>query len=69
MQRYCTYLKRVPIVGDALRDLHAADAVGALPVLLLTGKGKATLEQDELPPRTLVFDDLSAAVDAIVGSI
>ncbi|MDR4517344.1 MAG: D-glycero-beta-D-manno-heptose 1,7-bisphosphate 7-phosphatase [Nitrosomonas sp.] len=67
MQRYGTDLKNVPVVGDALRDLQAADAVDALPVLLLTGKGRATLEQDELPPRTRVFDDLSAAVDAIVG--
>ena len=67
MQRYGTDLKNVPVVGDALRDLQAADTVGALPVLLLTGKGKATLEQDTLPSRTLVFDDLSAAVDAIVG--
>ena len=66
MQRYGTELKNVPAIGDALRDLQAAEAVGALPILLLTGKGTITQEQNELPPRTLVFDDLSAAVDAIV---
>ncbi len=67
MQRYGTDLKNVPAIGDALRDLQAAEAVGALPILLLTGKGTITHEQNELPPRTLVFDDLSAAVNAIVG--
>ena len=67
MQRYGTDLKNVPVIGDALRDLLAADAVGALPILLLTGKGKKTQERNALPPRTLIFDDLSAAVDAIVG--
>ena len=60
-------LKNVPIIGDALRDLRVADAIGALPILLLTGKGKITQEQNELPPHTLIFDDLCAAVDAIVG--
>lgn len=66
MQRYGTDLKNVPAIGDSMRDLRAADAVGALPVLLLTGKGSVTRERDELPSRTLVFDDLAAAVDAIV---
>lgn len=67
MQRYGTDLKNVPIIGDALRDLQVADAIGALPVLLLTGKGGMTQEESELPPRTLIFDDLSAAADAIAG--
>ena len=67
MQRYGTDLKNTPIIGDALRDLQAADAIGALPVLLLTGKGRMTQEQNELPPHTLIFDDLFAAADAITG--
>jgi len=67
MQRYGTDLKNIPIIGDALRDIQAADAVGALPILLLTGKGRKTQEQNKLPSRTLIFDDLFAAVDAIVG--
>ncbi|SEN48141.1 D-glycero-beta-D-manno-heptose 1,7-bisphosphate 7-phosphatase [Nitrosomonas marina] len=67
MQRYGTDLKNTPTIGDALRDLLVADAVGALPILVLTGKGKATRELNKLPPRTQVYDDLAAAVDAIVG--
>ena len=34
-------------VGDSLRDLQAADAAGAKPVLVLTGKGRRTAEQLE----------------------
>lgn len=67
MQRFGTDLKNVPTIGDALRDLQAADAAGALPILVLTGKGKSTSKQDNLPPRTLIYADLAEAVDTIVG--
>jgi D-glycero-D-manno-heptose 1,7-bisphosphate phosphatase len=53
-------LEGVPVVGDALRDLQAAAAVGARPVLVLTGKGKKTRAAGGLPPGTEVFADLAA---------
>ena len=53
-------LEGVPVVGDALRDLQAAAAVGARPVLVLTGKGRKTRAAGGLPPGTEVFDDLAA---------
>jgi D-glycero-D-manno-heptose 1,7-bisphosphate phosphatase len=53
-------LAEVPVVGDALRDLQAALAAGAQPVLVLTGKGRKTREAGGLPPGTLVFADLAA---------
>jgi D-glycero-D-manno-heptose 1,7-bisphosphate phosphatase len=53
-------LEGVPIVGDSLRDLQAAAAVGARPVLVLTGKGTKTREAGGLPPGTEVFADLAA---------
>jgi D-glycero-D-manno-heptose 1,7-bisphosphate phosphatase len=53
-------LEGVPSVGDALRDLQAAAAVGARPVLVLTGKGRKTRAAGGLPPGTEVFDDLAA---------
>jgi D-glycero-D-manno-heptose 1,7-bisphosphate phosphatase len=53
-------LEGVPVVGDSLRDLQAAAAVGARPVLVLTGKGKKTREAGGLPPGTEVFADLAA---------
>ena len=53
-------LEGVPVVGDALRDLQAAAAVGAQPILVLTGKGRKTREAGGLPPGTVVFPDLAA---------
>lgn len=67
MQRFGTDLKNIPIIGDALRDLQAAETIGALPVLVLTGKGQSTRADGNLPPRTLIYADLAEAVDTIVG--
>jgi D-glycero-D-manno-heptose 1,7-bisphosphate phosphatase len=53
-------LKGVPMVGDALRDLEAAAAVGARPYLVLTGKGKKTRSDGGLPAGTEVVADLAA---------
>jgi D-glycero-D-manno-heptose 1,7-bisphosphate phosphatase len=53
-------LAGVPMVGDALRDLEAAAAVGCKPYLVLTGKGKKTREEGGLPFGTEVFADLAA---------
>lgn len=61
-RRFNTNLTNVPAIGDALRDLEAAVAVGAKPILVLTGKGKKTAADPQLPAGTLVFPDLAAAV-------
>ena len=61
-------LKGVYAVGDSLRDLQAAFAAGARPVLVLTGKGEQTQADNELPEGTLVFADLMAAVEHILKS-
>jgi D-glycero-D-manno-heptose 1,7-bisphosphate phosphatase len=53
-------LNGVPMVGDSLRDLQAAAAVGARPCLVLTGKGRKTRDAGGLPPGTEVFADLAA---------
>lgn len=60
-RRFNSDLKDIPAVGDSLRDLQAAHAVGALPILVTTGKGKLTLKEGALPEPTIIFDDLSAA--------
>jgi len=55
-------LNGVPAVGDSLRDLQAAEAVGAHPILVRTGKGRLTeagLGSDHGIP---VYDDLAGAV-------
>jgi len=64
--RLNTPMATVPVVGDSLRDLQAATAVGAQPILVLTGNGKQTQRAGDLPPGTRVFADLAAAVDAMV---
>ena len=53
-------LDGVPMVGDSLRDLQAAAAAGARPVLVLTGKGKQTRDAGGLPAGTVVVPDLAA---------
>jgi D-glycero-D-manno-heptose 1,7-bisphosphate phosphatase len=55
-------LAGVPMVGDGLRDLQAAAAVGAQPVLVLTGKGRKTQKDGGLPEAARVFPDLGAFV-------
>jgi D-glycero-D-manno-heptose 1,7-bisphosphate phosphatase len=65
-RRFNTSLQDVPCIGDALRDLEAAAAVGAHPVLVLTGKGDKTRRDGGLPVGTRVFADLAEAVKSIV---
>ncbi|MDD3530704.1 MAG: D-glycero-beta-D-manno-heptose 1,7-bisphosphate 7-phosphatase [Gallionellaceae bacterium] len=64
--RYHTDLAGVPAVGDALRDLEAAMAVGARPILVRTGKGQRTIESGELPQSVTVYEDLDAVVVALI---
>ena len=60
--RFNADLAGVPAIGDSLRDLQVAATVGAQPMLVLTGKGRKTVDDPALPPDTLVFPDLAAAV-------
>ena len=56
-------LAEVPVVGDSLRDLQAAAAAGAKPILVLTGKGKKTHNEGQLPPGTEIFADLAGVAE------
>ena len=66
-RRFNVDLTGAPAIGDSLRDLQAAAAVGAQPILVLTGKGQQTHEKGDLPEGTLVFNDLSEAVKHIIA--
>jgi D-glycero-D-manno-heptose 1,7-bisphosphate phosphatase len=59
-RRFNVSLADVYMVGDAPRDVQAAAAAGARPVLVLTGKGQVTLDEGKLPPGTEVYPDLAA---------
>ena len=60
-------LSGVPAIGDSLRDLQAASALGCTPILVKTGKGEKTVAEGNLPDGTIVRADLAAAVDALLG--
>ncbi len=64
--RYGVSLTGVPVVGDSLRDLQPAAALGAQPYLVLTGKGTKTQEAGNLPEQTIVRPDLAAVVAELV---
>lgn len=61
-----TSLEGVPAIGDSLRDLQAAQAVSARPILVRTGKGERTLTKGTGIEGLPVYDNLAAAVDALL---
>ena len=66
-ERFQANLKGVAMVGDSLRDLQAADTVGAQPILVLTGKGAKTQAEGGLPKKTIVFPSLAEAARHLVS--
>lgn len=67
-RHYGAGLEGVPVIGDSTRDLEAALAVGATPILVRTGNGRRT--ESALPEAlrgVAVYDDLAAAAAALVG--
>ncbi len=68
-ERWNIRLDGIPVIGDSLRDLEAARAVEASPILVRTGKGRRTEAQLEDNQDIPVFDDLALAVDHLLRSI
>ena len=70
-QRYGVDLDTVPMVGDTLRDLEAAQAAGCEPHLVLTGRA-AQLDEPtlarflQLVPAACVHRDLAAFADHLL---
>lgn len=68
LERFHAVAEETYLVVDSLRDLQTIAEVGGIPVLVLTGKGKNTLEkhQELLPANTQIFDslwDFSQSID------
>ncbi len=61
-------LARVPFVGDSLRDLQAAQAAGATPVLVKSGNGQKTLTQLDTIGDVAVFSDLRAFSKYVINA-
>jgi len=56
-----------PVIGDSLRDLEAAVAVNARPLLVRSGNGAGSeAEARRRWPQLSVHDDLAAAVSALL---
>jgi len=58
-------------VGDSIRDLQAAKAAGARPVLVKTGNGRKSAKELNSNPElklddTLIFDNLAEFVDTLL---
>lgn len=60
-------LEYVPVVGDSLRDLEAARAAGARPVLVRTGNGQRTEKEHGLRD-VVVYDDLAGFASALIAA-
>ena len=65
---YHRNLDGVPVIGDSLRDLEAAIAAGAEPILVRTGNGRRTETKLGDESQITVFDDLAAAAAALVNA-
>jgi len=57
-----------PVVGDSERDLRAAQAVNARPILVRTGNGRQTEARLQGWRHLEVYDDLAAVADALCGT-
>ncbi len=59
-------LNTVAVVGDSLRDIQAAMAAAAEPVLVKTGKGLQTLKSNKGLEHIPAYENLAAYVDALL---
>jgi D-glycero-D-manno-heptose 1,7-bisphosphate phosphatase len=66
-ERLNTSLTDVPVVGDSLRDIQSARAVGASPFLVKTGKGETTLAKGDELEGVPVFKDLAECVEILLN--
>ena len=61
-------LQGVPAIGDSLRDIQAAQAAGATPLLVKTGKGFGTVKHPDFDPSIPVYNDLYDAVEHLLAN-
>lgn len=60
-------LTRVYVVGDSLKDVQAAMAAAARPVLVRTGKGEKTLELNKGLEHIPAYENLAVFVDELLA--
>ena len=69
-KRFSTSMEGVPAIGDSIRDLQAAEMVGASPILVRTGKGAGSEAclADYFDHDIATFDNLADAVPYVLQS-
>ncbi len=65
--RFHADLRGVPVIGNSVRDIQAARAAHAHPVLVRTGNWQHTLQHKQELQGVSVYENLSAAVDALLS--
>lgn len=60
-------LSTVVVVGDSLRDMQAAMATAAKPVMVRTGKGQKTLDSNKGLEHIPAYDDLASFVNTLLA--
>ena len=60
-------LETVPYIGDKLSDVEAARAAGARPILVKTGVGAKTLEENPDLGDVGVFENLAEVADSLIA--
>lgn len=69
-RQYGVSLLNVPVVGDSARDIDAAIAAGARPILVLTGNGalaKAQLDREGRAVET--YSNLAEVADTLIAGL
>ena len=61
-------LKNVYFIGDSLRDIQAAQNAGAIPILVKTGNGTKTLQENpQFLTSLLIFENLYDAAKHLIS--
>ena len=65
---YDVDLSEIAFIGDSLRDIQAAQNAGAIPVLVKTGNGAKTLQENpNFLTSLLIFENLYDAAKYLIG--
>lgn len=65
---YVVDLKNVVFIGDSLRDIQAGQSVGVTPILVKTGNGLKTLQNNpQFLTSLLIFENLYDTAKHIIG--
>lgn len=66
-QKYALDLSTTFFIGDSYGDIKAAQTIGCIPLLVLTGNGEQTIKKYAELATILQFKDLSAAVEFVLS--